>query len=299
MCYFCGGFTWHPRNRCPAKNEICDCCGKLGHYAKCCLKQKSLSCVSKPLLASVTNLLSTFLEHVLTAIRINNIDAHALVDTGSTNSYICKNFAKQHGLNYKSIKFAANMANSSLKTEICGVCDLNLTFVGNLYKNFKFHVMPNLICDAIIGDDLLQQHKSVTFKFQGKLPELVVSTIMSVANVPYPQLFGDSLSARCKPIAIKTRKFSSVDLAIIEAETIRLLQEGLIKPSSSPWRAQHLVVDNGKKKRMCIDYSQTINLFTHLDAYPLPSISSIVNQVAKWKYISTLDLKSEYHQIQI
>ena len=117
------------------------------------------------------------------------------------------------------------MANLSLKTEICGVCYLNLTFVGNFCKNFKFHVMPNLICDAIIGDDLLQQHKSVTFKFQGKLPELVVSTIMSVANVPYPQLLGDNLSARCKPIAIKTRKFSSVDMAIIKAETARLLQE--------------------------------------------------------------------------
>ena len=22
MCYFCGGFTWHPRNRCPEKSEI-------------------------------------------------------------------------------------------------------------------------------------------------------------------------------------------------------------------------------------------------------------------------------------
>ena len=299
VCYFCGGFMWHPRNRFPAKNEICDCCGKLGHYAKCCLKRKSFKLRVKPLLASVTNLQSNFSEHVLTAIRINNIDAHALVDTGSTNSYICKNFAKQHGLNYKSIKFAANMVNSSLKTEICGVYYLNLTFVGNLYKNFKFHVMPNLICDAIIGNDLLQQHKSVTFKFQGKLPELVVSTIMSVANVPYPQLFGDNLSARCKPIAIKTRKFSSVDTAIIKAETVRLLQEDRIESSNSPWRAQPLVVNNGKKKRMCIDYSQTINLFTNLDAYPLPSISSLVNQVAKWKYISTLDLKSAYHQIQI
>ena len=151
--------------------------------------------MSKPLLASVTNLQSNFLKHVLTAIRINNIDAHALVDTSSTNSYICKNFAKQHGLNYKSIKFAANMANLPLKTEICSVCYLNSTFVGNLYKNFKFHVMPNLICDAIIGDDLLQQHKSVMFEFQGKLPELVVSTIMSDANVPYPQLLDDNLSA--------------------------------------------------------------------------------------------------------
>ena len=88
-------------------------------------------------------------------------------------------------------------------------------------------------------------------------------------------------------------------MAIIKAETARLLQEDRIEPSNSPSRAQPLVVDNGKKKRMCIDYSQIINLFTHLDEYLLPSISSIVNQVAKWKYISTFDLKSAYHQIQI
>ena len=79
-------------------------------------------------------------------------------------------------------------------------------------------------------------------------------------------------------------------MAIIKAETVRLLQEDRIKPSNSSWR-QPLVVDNGKKQ-MCIDYSQTINLFMHLDAYRIPSTSSIVNQVAKWKYINTLDLKS-------
>ena len=102
----------------------------------------------------------------LTAIRINNIDAHALVDTGSINSYICKYFATQHDINYKCIKFARNMANLSLKAEICGVCYLNLSFVSNFYKNFMFHVMPNLICDAIIGGKLLQQHKSVKLEFQ-------------------------------------------------------------------------------------------------------------------------------------
>ena len=178
LCYFCGGFTITKSMSCRKGNW--DCCGKLGHYSKCCLKRKSLTCVSKPLLASVTNLQSTFSEHILTAIRINNIDAHALVDTSNTNGYICKNFAKQHGLNHKSIKFAANMANSSLKTEILWRVLFEFDFclaTSTLYKNFRFYVMPILICDAIIGDDLLQQHKSVTFKFQGKLPELVVSTI--------------------------------------------------------------------------------------------------------------------------
>ena len=49
---------------------------------------------------------------------------------------------------------------------------------------------------------------------------------------------------------------------------------------------------------MCIDYSRTINLFTELDAYPLTSIESIVNEVSKWKRISTLDLKSAYHKLK-
>ena len=47
---------------------------------------------------------------------------------------------------------------------------------------------------------------------------------------------------------------------------------------------------------MCIDYSHTINLFTELDAYPLPSIESRSFQMETY---STLDLKSAYHQIKI
>ena len=84
-------------------------------------------------------------------------------------------------------------------------------------------------------------------------------------------------------------------MAITKAETARLLQEDRIEPSNSPWRTQPLVVNNGKKKQMCIAYSQTTNLFTHLDAYPLPTITLIVKKVANLKYIKTLDLKSPYH----
>ena len=122
---------------------------------------------------------------------------------------------------------------------------------------------------------------------------------MPAAHVPYPQLFSN-ITPNCKPIAAKTRKFSSADQKIIKSETERLLLEDRIEPSHSSWRAQPIVVDNGKgKKRMCIDYSQTFNVYTQLDAYPLSSIESIVNEVAKWNCISTLDLKSAYHQIQI
>ena len=45
-----------------------------------------------------------------------------------------------------------------------------------------------------------------------------------------------------------------------------------------------------------MDYSSTINIFTDLDAYPLPKIEQQINELAKNEYYSTFDLKSAYHQ---
>ena len=70
-----------------------------------------------------------------------------------------------------------------------------------------------------------------------------------------------------------------------------MLKEGIIEPSQSPWRAQTLVVcPENHKKRLVVDYSQTINRFTHLDAYPLPRIVDMVNEIASYQVFSTLDL---------
>ena len=57
-----------------------------------------------------------------------------------------------------------------------------------------------------------------------------------------------------------------------------------------------MVKNDNQKKRMCIDYSQTVNKHTHLDAYPLPIIREIIQQVSQYKWFSTLDLRSAYHQ---
>ena len=74
----------------------------------------------------------------------------------------------------------------------------------------------------------------------------------------------------------------------------------MIEPSNSPWRAQVLVVtEQSGKRRMVIDYSRTINRFTQLDAYPLPRIDEIVNELAQYRVFTTVDLKSAYHQLEL
>ena len=74
----------------------------------------------------------------------------------------------------------------------------------------------------------------------------------------------------------------------------------MIEPSNSPWRAQPLVVtQENHKRRMVIDYSQTVNKYTLLDAYPLPRMRDVVQNVARYKVYSTLDLTSAYHQVEL
>lgn len=92
------------------------------------------------------------------------------------------------------------------------------------------------------------------------------------------------------------------DQLFINDQISRLLSEGVIEPSISPWRAQVVVVKDPldrHKKIHCIDYSQTVNQYTELDAYPLPRIEDMVHNLAKYKVFSTFDLQSAYHQISI
>ena len=84
----------------------------------------------------------------------------------------------------------------------------------------------------------------------------------------------------------------------MKSEIQRLLDAGIIEPSNSPWRAQAFIV-YGQKPRMVIDYSETINIFTHLDGYPFKTVETVLNKVAENRYFSKLDLKSAYHQVMI
>ena len=112
----------------------------------------------------------------------------------------------------------------------------------------------------------------------------------------------EDFTADCHPIATKSQRHSKDNLIFIGNEVERLLKEGIIEPGQSPWRAQVVVTkDENYEKRLAIDYSQTINRFTELDAFSLPRISETVNEIAQYKIFSTLDhdLQSAYHQIPL
>ena len=221
---------------------------------------------------------------------MNGKSVQALVDTGSSESFVSHDIVEKCSWLMLPAGGEVSMASTALSSKVQGYCIVDVELDEHVYKGVHLKVLPKLCADVILGHDVLGEHESVQIPFGGPRKPLTVCGLTAMKITP-PALFGN-LSPDCKPVATKSRHYSTPDAKFIEAETSRLLSEGIIEPSVSPWRAQVLVTSNeNHKKRMVVDYSQTINRFTAPDAYPIPNLEHQVGQVAKFKVFSTIDLE--------
>ncbi|XP_076052612.1 uncharacterized protein LOC143032026 [Oratosquilla oratoria] len=308
-CYFCGNALHITgRSSCPARAVTCNNCGKTGHFAKVCRSKGKTSDSTTATLYNPTllTLAATFpknLSHAATDITVNGHSLKALIDSCSSDSFISEKVAQKLKLTVVLASKEISMASASLNTSSPGYVMVDLGHVNQNYPCVQLGVLKDLCCDVILGHDFQKQHESVTFQYGGNKPSLRVTSncALATADIEEPSLF-PNLPQQCKPIAVKSRRYSEDDQLFISDQLSRLLSESIIEPSISPWRAQVVVVKDPldrHKKRLCIDYSQTINQYTELDAYPLPRIEDMVHSLAKYKVFSTFDLKSAYHQISI
>ena len=206
---------------------------------------------------------------------------------------------------YPTAARQVQMASTAMKIKSTGFCLADLKIGDTAYPSTRLNILENLCSDIILGLDFQSQHQSLIIEFNGESPDLVVASdshcLLTAAVSPEVSLFSN-LSDGVRPIATRSRRYNLHDKAFIQENIDKLLEEDIIRPSNSPWRAQVVIVKdefNRHKKRMCVDYYQTINIYTELDAYPLPRIDDMVNELAKYTVFSTFDLRSAYHQIKI
>ncbi|KRX47069.1 Retrovirus-related Pol polyprotein from transposon gypsy, partial [Trichinella murrelli] len=258
----------------------------------------TLSTITGATLASVGSTFPHFLAKAVVKILLCGKEINCLIDTGSSESFIHPEVVKRLGLKTIQSSEPISMASSALSIKALGCITVDLKVQDRLYKSFRLRVLPHLCADVILGQDFHRMHESVTLNYGGNLPPLIICDLATLRVDP-PRIFAH-LSPDCRPIATTSRKFSAEDTDFIRNEVRTLLEDGVIEPSISPWRAQVVVLkDERRKKRLVVDYSATINRFTLLDAYPLPKIDTLVQTIAKYRVFSTIDLKSAYHQIPI
>ncbi|XP_077969923.1 uncharacterized protein LOC120331269 [Styela clava] len=258
---------------CPARNAECFNCGLRGHFATVCRKaKKSVATVNDLHLTSIIAGIHTSLSRSTITAKIAENPLMALLDSGASQSYIKASVARSLGLTLYGPKTVIALASNESVAQTIGFVDAPLKIGTRVYDAMKFGVVENLCTDIILGQDFLSKHRKVVFEFNGDLDSLYVGKEvcnLASAKVSEPLRIFRFVDDNCKPIAVRSRNYSSDDLKFIKEQIARLLREGIIER------------------------------YTALDAYPLPRINNIINEVAKGKIYSTIDLRSAYHQIPI
>ncbi len=106
------------------------------------------------------------------------------------------------------------------------------------------------------------------------------------------------------PVFTKQYRHPPVHKNVVKEQVQKKLEQDIIEPSSSPYNAPIWIVpkkpdsQGNPRWRVVIDF-RDLNKKTIGDAYPLPNINDILDQLGGAMYFSTFDLASGFQQIPL
>lgn len=113
------------------------------------------------------------------------------------------------------------------------------------------------------------------------------------------QLVEHVIETDSSPIKQRYYPVNPIMQRIIDEELDKMLEMGVVEPSSSGWSSPVLMVPKKDgTHRFCVDFRK-LNAVTKRDAYPLPYISAILDRLRNATYLSSLDIKSAYWQVPV
>ncbi|KAA3484533.1 DNA/RNA polymerases superfamily protein [Gossypium australe] len=251
---------------------------------------------------------------------LHNTFVVALIDPGSTHSYIFMRLASSLSMTVESTKFVVKVSNPLgkhvLVDKVCRNCPLTIgshCFPANLML-LSFDEF-----DLILSMDWLTTH-SVLVNYGSKFIELKCENgdVIRVESVPVvceysdvfleelPRLppvreveFGIELVSGTAPISVAPYRMAPLELKELKVQLKELMDKGFVRPSYSSWGSPMLFV---KKKdgsmRLCIDYRQ-LNKVTVKNKYHLPRIDDLFDQLKGATVFSKIDLRSDYYQLRV
>lgn len=106
------------------------------------------------------------------------------------------------------------------------------------------------------------------------------------------------LVGNANPVKDRHYPLSPAVQEIVYNEIDKMLALKVIEESDSPWSNRTTVVRKPNKNRFCLD-ARKLNALTVKDAYPLQNIDGILSRIDQTHFISSVDLKYAFWQIEL
>lgn len=302
------------------RNHVCEKCHRIGHFEKFCRFAKSRPGTSrakdqerKGVSLTLSDFESTDLSSELCFLNceLNDAPCRLLVDTGATINLVSKKFVIANNLSQllEPCTFTGKVANGSMM-HFRSLINVSFAYKDVVLREI-FYVAECLDFDGLLG---LKSLKRMGLHLEA--PGEILFTIQNSLALKYKDVFDKPLKdaalkhVQPKPVIrlepgahpkqCKIRSVSKKDKPFVDKKIAELLKAGVIQKSMSPWRHQPLVVpkDGGDGKRLVIDY-KPVNSVTVFDAFPLPDINSIFEEIGPSKFFSKIDFTQFYHQLPL
>ncbi|CAF3091095.1 unnamed protein product, partial [Rotaria socialis] len=181
----------------------------------------------------------------------------------------------------------------------CRECKQYFDTGNELFKHLRIKCYSEEIREQInkltehINDDKQQEQMSRILWKYGKLfdisePSKIDITLKNAID-----------TGTHRPVHTPPYRKSNKDQETLRKETDKLMGSGIIEHSTSPWSSPVVLV---KKKdgttRFCVDYRR-LNQITTKDAFPLPRIDDIYDQLTTATYFTKFDFKAGYFQVPL
>lgn len=226
------------------------------------------------------------------------ITHHALIDLFFPNGKL--KFFLLPGLT----SFDGIIGNDSLK-ELGATIHTNKGFMAihpNLIIPLKQHISDSINTINLRTSHLTLEQKQRLDVVIRKYPNLFSDPEEKLTYVTTVK--GEIRTFTSEPVYSKTYPYPMCLKEEVENQVAKLLDDGIIRPSKSPYNSPVWIVPkkedaSGKKKyRLVIDYRK-LNSATIADKYPIPEVNDVLANLGQNKYFTTIDLKSGFHQIPL
>ncbi|KAJ8771340.1 hypothetical protein K2173_026517 [Erythroxylum novogranatense] len=240
-------------------------------------------------------------------LNVFNFEAYALVDPGSTHSFITPHLASKLHCEREVLKCGLVVSTPVGST----------TVIGEVCKRVVFRGVSQAVPARLIS--FLNVLRLIRGRCEAYLAHIVdTQNEQTIRDIPVVREFLDVFPTELlglppdretkftidiipgtAPISIPPYRMAPVELKELKTQLQELLDKGFIRPSVSPWGALILFI---KKKdgtlRLCINYRQ-LNRITVKNKYPLPRIDDLFDQLQGAQVFTKLDLRSGYYQLKI